>query len=252
MHVDLPSVAVEIERTMAASQTAIHTEQEIDHDPAIGSPIHRISRGRSRLGCDQYRSSTASPVSVGIGFGLQSIVNNFVSGLILLAERPIKIGDLVVVGGEEGYVRKISVRSTEVETFEQASVVIPNSYFITEKVKNGTLRDNKRRIAIPVRVANGSDPRAVKSILLKVAQDHPSVLTLPAPSFDFEDFGLDGLTFKLYAFVDLRAGGNVAADLRIAILEAFQEAGILIPSRQAEVTLQTIDLLRETAEYLLK
>ena len=142
---------------------------------------------------------------VGIGFGLQSIVNNFVSGLILLAERPIRVGDLVVVGGEEGYVRKISVRSTEVETSERASVVIPNSYFITEKVKNWTLRDNRRRIAIPVKVANGSDPRAVKSILLKVAQDHPSVLTLPAPSFDFEDFGVDGLTFKLYAFVCARA-----------------------------------------------
>lgn len=192
----------------------------------------------------------AGAFSVGIGFGLQSIVNNFVSGLILLAERPIRVGDLVVIGGEEGYVRKISVRSTEVETSERASVVIPNSYFITEKVKNWTLRDNRRRIAIPVKVANGSDPRAVKSILLKVAQDHPSVLTMPAPSFDFEDFGVDGLTFKLYAFVDVRAGGNVTADLRIAILEAFQEAGILIPSRHAEVTLQTIDLLRETAEHL--
>jgi potassium-dependent mechanosensitive channel len=192
----------------------------------------------------------AGAFSVGIGFGLQSVVNNFVSGLILLAERPIKVGDLVVVGGEEGYVRKISVRSTEVETYERASVLIPNSYFITEKVKNWTLRDNMRRVAIPVTVAHGSDPRAVKSILLKVAQDHPSVQTLPAPSYDFEDFGVDGLTFKLYAFVDLRAGGNVTADLRIAILEAFQEAGILIPSRQAEVTLQTIDLLRETAEYL--
>lgn len=192
----------------------------------------------------------AGAFSVGIGFGLQSIVNNFVSGLILLAERPIRVGDLVVIGGEEGYVRKISVRSTEVETSERASVVIPNSYFITEKVKNWTLRDNRRRIAIPVKVANGSDPRAVKSILLKVAQDHPSVLTMPAPSFDFEDFGVDGLTFKLYAFVDVRAGGNVTADLRIAILEAFQDAGILIPSRHAEVTLQTIDLLRETAEHL--
>jgi len=192
----------------------------------------------------------AGAFSVGIGFGLQSVVNNFVSGLILLAERPIKVGDLVVVGGEEGYVRKISVRSTEVETYERASVLIPNSYFITEKVKNWTLRDNMRRIAIPVTVAHGSDPRAVKSILLKVAQDHPSVLTLPAPSYDFEDFGVDGLTFKLYAFVDLRAGGNVPADLRIAILEAFRENGILIPSRQGEVTLQTIDLLRETAEYL--
>jgi potassium efflux system protein len=192
----------------------------------------------------------AGAFSVGIGFGLQSVVNNFVSGLILLAERPIKVGDLVIVGGEEGYVRKISVRSTEVETFERASVLIPNSYFITEKVKNWTLRDNVRRIAIPVKVAHGSDPRVVKSILLKVAQDHPNVLTLPAPSVDFEDFCLDGLNFKLYAFIDLDAGGSATTDLRIAILEAFQEAGIAIPSRQAEVTLQTIDLLRETAEHL--
>jgi potassium-dependent mechanosensitive channel len=192
----------------------------------------------------------AGAFSVGIGFGLQSVVNNFVSGLILLAERPIKVGDLVIVGGEEGYVRKISVRSTEVETFERASVLIPNSYFITEKVKNWTLRDNVRRIAIPVRVAHGSDPRVVKSILLKVAQDHPDVLTLPAPFVDLEDFGLDGLIFKLYAYIDLDAGGSATTDLRIAILEAFQEAGIAIPSRQAEVTLQTIDLLRETAEHL--
>jgi small-conductance mechanosensitive channel len=192
----------------------------------------------------------AGAFSVGIGFGLQSVVNNFVSGLILLAERPIKVGDLVVVGGEEGYVRKISVRSTEVETFERASVMIPNSYFITEKVKNWTLRDNIRRIAIPVRVVHGSDPRVVKSILLKVARDHPNVLNLPAPSFDFEDFGVDGLSFKLYAFVDLATGGSATTDLRIAILEAFQEAGIAIASRQAEVTLQAIDLLRETAENL--
>jgi len=101
----------------------------------------------------------AGALSVGIGFGLQSVVNNFVSGLILLAERPIKVGDLVVVGGEEGYVRKISVRSTEVETSERARVLIPNSYFITEKVKNWTLRDNTRRIVIPVSVPYGCDPR---------------------------------------------------------------------------------------------
>ena len=192
----------------------------------------------------------AGAFSVGIGFGLQSVVNNFVSGLILLAERPIKVGDLVIVGGEEGYVRKISVRSTEVETFDRASVLIPNSYFITEKVKNWTLRDNVRRIAIPVKVAHGSDPRVIKSILLKVVHDHPNVQTLPAPSVDFEDFGLDGLSFKLYAFIDLDAGGSATTDLRIAILEAFQDAGVVISSRQAEVTLQTIDLLRETAEHL--
>jgi small-conductance mechanosensitive channel len=118
----------------------------------------------------------AGAFSVGIGFGLQSVVNNFVSGLILLAERPIKIGDLVCVAGEEGYVRKISIRSTEVETFDRANVLIPNSHFITEKVKNWTLRNNIRRIAIPVTVASGSDPRKAKAILLKVAQDNPNVM----------------------------------------------------------------------------
>jgi potassium efflux system protein len=194
----------------------------------------------------------AGAFSVGIGFGLQSVVNNFVSGLILLAERPIKVGDLVVVGGEEGYVRKISVRSTEVETFERAHVLIPNSYFITEKVKNWTLRDNIRRIVIPVGVAYGCDPRKAKAILLKVAQDNPNVMATPAPSVDFEDFGPDSLNFKLYAFVhDLTKGGSTSTDLRIAILDAFNEAGIAIPFRQTDVTLRNMDWLRDAvAEYV--
>src|SRR4029453_933806 len=140
----------------------------------------------------------AGAFSVGIGFGLQAIINNFVSGLILLAERPIKVGDLVVVGGEEGTVRKISVRSTEVETSERARVLIPNSYLITEKVKNWTLRDNLRRIVIPVPVAHGCDPRKIKAILLKVAQDNPDVMRTPAPTVELEDFSADSLQFKLY------------------------------------------------------
>lgn len=164
----------------------------------------------------------AGAFSVGIGFGLQSVVNNFVSGLILLAERPIKIGDLVVVAGEEGYVRKISIRSTEVETLDRANVLIPNSCFITEKVKNWTLRNNIRRIAIPVTVDCGSDPRKAKAILLKVAQDNPNVMATPAPSVVFEDFG-DNFTFKLYVFYDLNK--DVGTDLRMAILDAFHEAG---------------------------
>ena len=164
----------------------------------------------------------AGAVSVGIGFGLQSVVNNFVSGLILLAERPIKIGDLVSVAGEEGYVRKISIRSTEIETFERAHVLIPNSQFITEKVKNWTLRNNIRRIAIPVSVDCGSDPRKAKAVLLKVAQDNPNVLTTPAPSVVFEDFD-ESFNFKLYVFYDLNK--DVGTDLRMAILEAFHEEG---------------------------
>jgi potassium efflux system protein len=192
----------------------------------------------------------AGAFSVGIGFGLQSVVNNFVSGLILLAERPIKVGDLVVVGGEEGYVRKISVRSTEVETFDLARVIVPNSYLITEKVKNWTLRDNIRRIAIPVGVAYGSDPRKVKAILLKAAQDNPNVMSSPAPSVDFEDFGADSLNFKLCAFVyDLTKAGSTSTDLRIAILEAFNEAGIAIPFRQTDVTLRNMDWLREALAH---
>jgi potassium-dependent mechanosensitive channel len=166
----------------------------------------------------------AGAFSVGIGFGLQSVVNNFVSGLILLAERPIKIGDLVCVAGEEGYVRKISIRSTEVETFDRANVLVPNSHFITEKVKNWTLRNNIRRIAIPVNVASGSDPWKAKAILLKVAEDNPNVMVKPAPFVDFEDFGENSFNFKLYVFCD--ANKDVGTDLRMAILDAFHEAGI--------------------------
>jgi potassium-dependent mechanosensitive channel len=195
----------------------------------------------------------AGAFSVGIGFGLQSVVNNFVSGLILLAERPIKVGDLVVVGGEEGYVRKISVRSTEVETAERARVLIPNSCFITEKVKNWTLRDNICRIVIPVSVGYGCDPRKVRATLLKVAQDNPDVMTTPAPSVDF-DFGTDTLNFKVYAFVDdLNKGGSTSTDLRIAILDAFNEAGIAIPFRQTDATPRNMDWLREAvAEYIAR
>jgi potassium-dependent mechanosensitive channel len=164
----------------------------------------------------------AGAFSVGIGFGLQSVVNNFVSGLILLAERPIKIGDLLSVAGEEGYVRKISIRSTEVETFERAHVLIPNSHFITEKVKNWTLRNNIRRIAIPVSVDCGADPRKAKAILLRVAQDNPHVMATPAPFVVFEDFG-ESFDFKLYVFYDLTK--DVGTDLRMAILEALHQAG---------------------------
>jgi small-conductance mechanosensitive channel len=188
----------------------------------------------------------AGAFSVGIGFGLQSVVSNFVSGLILLAERPIKVGDLVVVGGEEGYVRKISVRSTEVETFDRANVLIPNSAFITDKVKNWTLRNNTGRVAIKVGVAYGCDARKVKAVLLKVAEDHLNVMTTPAPFVDFEDFGADTMDFKLYAYVhDLSKSISTRTDLRLAILDEFAKNGIVIPSRQTDVTLKDMDWVRD-------
>ncbi len=191
----------------------------------------------------------AGALSVGIGFGMQSVVSNFVSGLILLAERPIKVGDLVVAGGEEGYVRKISVRSTEIETFDGANVLIPNSFFISEKVKNWTLRNNTGRITIHISVSHGTDPRQVKAILLQVAQAHPAVMRAPAPFVDFENIGGNALEFKLYAFVyDLNASGSVRTDLHIAILDAFHAASIAMASQQTDITLRDMDWLRDAVK----
>jgi potassium-dependent mechanosensitive channel len=192
----------------------------------------------------------AGALSIGIGFGLQNLVNNFVSGLILLAERPIRVGDLVVVNGEEGYVRKISVRSTEIETFDRAHVLIPNSYFISEKVKNWTYRNNVRRLAIQVGAAYGSDPRQVQAVLLKVAQDHPDVLKTPAPLVDLKEFAASSLSFMLYAYIDdLTKAMRIHTDLSMAILAAFAEAGIVMPTGQTDVTIRNADWLREAIAH---
>jgi len=188
----------------------------------------------------------AGALSVGIGFGLQNLVNNFVSGVILLAERPIRVGDLVVVAGEQGYVRKISVRSTELETFDRANVLIPNSYFISEKVKNWTFRNNVCRVSISVSVAYGSDARQVQAALLAVAQKNGEVLTAPAPSVTLDEFAASSINFTLYAFIgDVGKSGAIRTDLAIAILDAFAEAGIAIPSGRSEITIRNFDTLRE-------
>jgi small-conductance mechanosensitive channel len=193
----------------------------------------------------------AGALSVGIGFGLQNLVNNFVSGLILLAERPIRVGDMVVVGGEEGYVRKISVRSTELETFDGAHVLVPNSYFVAEKVKNWTFRNNIRRIAIPIGVAYGSDARQVQAVLLKVAADNPDILKTPGPAVTFDEFAPASVNFTLYTFIaDITKTGSVRTELAMAILAAFAQAGIVIPFGQTDVTIRKMDWLRDiVAEY---
>jgi small-conductance mechanosensitive channel len=188
----------------------------------------------------------AGAFSVGIGLGLQGVVNNFVSGLILLAERPIKVGDIVVVGGEEGTVRKISVRSTEIETADRANVLVPNSYFITEKVRNWTHRNNFGRVVIAVNVASNSDARQTKDTLLNVAKHHQNVMAAPEPFVDFDEFGADSLNFKLYAYTyDLSKNVSTRTDLRIAIIDAFKQAGIRIAFLQTDVTVRNIDRLRE-------
>jgi potassium-dependent mechanosensitive channel len=188
----------------------------------------------------------AGALSVGIGFGLQNLVNNFVSGLILLVERPIRVGDLVVVGGEEGYVRKISVRSTELETFDRANVLIPNSYFIAEKVKNWTFRNNIRRVAIPIGVAYGSNPHQVRTVLLRVARENPDVLKTPEPVVTLDEFSPGSINFTLCTFIgDINKTGSIRTELSMAILDAFVKAGIQIPYGQTDVTVRKMDWLRD-------
>jgi small-conductance mechanosensitive channel len=172
----------------------------------------------------------AGALSVGIGFGLQSIVSNFVSGLILLAERPIRVGDWVVVKNEEGFVRKISVRATEIETFDRASVIIPNSEFITSSVKNWTHGNTLGRVILKVRVAYDSDVERVREILAGCARAHPLVLRAPPPGVFLLGFGDIGLDFELRCILsNVENGLSVKNDLHVAVLQKFREAGIKIP-----------------------
>lgn len=180
----------------------------------------------------------AGALSVGIGFGLQSITSNFVSGLILLAERPIRVGDSIVVKGEEGYVRKISVRSTEIETFERATVIVPNADMITGVVKNWTHSNTLSRIAVPVRVAFDSDPEVVRDELIAVACDNRFVMQQPPPRVFLMRFADTGLDFELRCVVsNVEYSLTVRSDLQLAILTRFREKGIMIaPPPQAAIT----------------
>lgn len=191
----------------------------------------------------------AGAFSIGIGFGLQNVVNNFVSGLILLVERPVRVGDLVVVGGEEGYVRKISVRSTELETFDRANVLIPNSAFVSEKVKNWTLHNRIARVAISIGTAYDCDPNDVKDVLLRVARENPEVLSSPEPIVELTGFGSSSIDFALYVFIDINDINKtmrVRTNLSIAIFTAFAESGIGIPFTQADIRIRNLDQVSET------
>ncbi|MBO6813463.1 MAG: mechanosensitive ion channel family protein [Rhizobiaceae bacterium] len=182
----------------------------------------------------------AGALSVGVGFGLQSIVNNFVSGLILLAERPIKAGDWIVTSGGEGIVTKISVRSTEIETFDRSTVIIPNSTLITDNVTNWTHENKTGRIIVPVGVSYDSDVEQVKEILLECAKEHRLILGRPAPVVYFMDFGASSLDFQLRCFLaDINNCLSVQSELRFAILAALREANIEIPFPQRDLHIRS-------------
>jgi potassium efflux system protein len=187
----------------------------------------------------------AGALSVGIGFGLQNVVNNFVSGIVLLFERPVKTGDWIIVGGTEGYVKKVKLRSTLLQTFDRADVIVPNAEIIASQVTNLMLTDSIGRVKVPIRAAYGTDPRQVEKILVDIAHEHPMVVTR-SPSIDqpwvlFQAFGESALLFELRAFItDIDCKMVVISDINYSIAEAFHQAGIIIPFPQTDLHIKEL------------
>jgi potassium-dependent mechanosensitive channel len=195
------------------------------------------------LGVDLTKVTVlASALGVGIGFGLQSVVNNFVSGLILLVERPVNIGDTVEVGELLGQVRKIGIRASTVHTRQGADIIVPNSQLISDKVTNWTLSDQMRRIDLPVGVSYGAVPGDVIKVLEKVANENRHVLPDPPPQGLFTGFGDSSINFELRAWTDqFDDWPQIRSELAVAVFDAVRAAGMTFPFPQREVR-----LLRET------
>lgn len=179
-------------------------------------------------------------LSVGIGFGLQNVVSNFISGLIILFERPIKIGDRITIGDVLGDVMSISLRATLIRTIDNISIIVPNSEFIASRVINWSHRDPKIRVHIPVGVAYGSDVPLVINSLLKVAESHPEVLKDPPPKVWFNEFGNSSLNFELLVWVpDPKRRPDIISELNKGIDEIFRKNKIHIPFPQRDLHIRS-------------
>jgi small-conductance mechanosensitive channel len=193
------------------------------------------------IGLDLTALAAAGAVlMVGIGFGLQNVTSNFISGLILLFERPIEVDDFVEVGGVLGRVRAVRARSTIVDTQDNVSIIVPNSNFISENVTNWSYRDPKTRIHIGVGVSYGSDVDLVREALLGVGAEHAEVLNDPKPSVQFREFGDSSLNFVLLCWIrEPHRQFFIRSDLNFAIVRAFREKGIEIPFPQRDLHLRS-------------
>ena len=188
-------------------------------------------------------------VGLGIGFGLQNIASNFISGIIILFERPVRIGDRIAVGDVEGDVVRIGARSTTVLTNDNIDIIIPNSKLITENVVNWTHSERKVRFRIPVTVASNVDIRKVEQALLEAAKNVPEVLETPEPGVRFLEFGQNGLEFELRAWTTtlVHRRGKFTSEMNFAIYDKLKEHEIEVPYPQRDIHIRsgTIDLKRE-------
>ena len=184
----------------------------------------------AQIGVDvQKLALIAGGLSVGIGFGLQTIANNFVSGLILLWERTIRVGDWVVVGNDQGFVRAINARATEIETFDRSSLIVPNSNLVSGVVKNWVHNDRVGRIIVSINVTYESDLDVVRDLMIAAAKAQDQVLAIPAPTVLFAEFGDWALKFNLICFVDdVELGERTRSDINFEILRRMREAGLRI------------------------
>ena len=179
----------------------------------------------------------AGAIGIGVGFGLQNVVSNFIAGLIIMFERPVKIGDRIVVGGVAGNVVDIGARSTTVLDNDNIAVIVPNSKFITEDVINWKYNDDNVRFHVPVSVAYGTDAQLVKRVLLEVAHADPDVLDEPEPNVWLKAFGDDGVAFEpmVWSATMVDRKGKLISQLNYAIYERFNAEGIEFPFPQRDL-----------------
>jgi potassium efflux system protein len=233
------------DRVMPTVDAPLPLRQTIDAGLNYAGVIIAILIGITALGIDFTNLAIVlGALSVGIGLGLQNIANNVISGVIMLLERPVKAGDWVSVNGHEGFVRRINIRATEIETFQRTHVIVPNSLFLQNPVINRTYADTSSRVEIPLTVGLGTDVAKMEAILRDTALAHPRVLRVPAPIVRFVRVTSTGLEFELFVFVSQLADRIVVGnDLNRDLLARMIEEKIIDPRPVPELKVRDLDKL---------